>query len=86
MRAQINSSGFKKSQIQILNSANSKYAGRYLFGGSNITEIPFTVVGGRLCYNRWMWTPAHLSRIMYMLIWNGHGGRKLNRSERQHGV
>lgn len=41
----------KNLQIQILNSANSKYAGRYLFGGSNITEIPFTVVGGRLCYN-----------------------------------
>lgn len=38
-------------QIEILNVANTKSAGRYIFSGSNITKVPFTVSGGQLLYN-----------------------------------
>jgi flagellar hook-associated protein 3 FlgL len=41
----------KNYQVQILNNANKKSAGRYIFGGTNIKDLPFTVSDGKLYYN-----------------------------------
>ncbi len=50
-------------QQQVLSAANSKFSGKYLFGGTNVSETPFTVAtaatsfitagcGHRLPYDR----------------------------------
>jgi flagellar hook-associated protein 3 FlgL len=38
-------------QVQILEIVNRKTADRYLFSGSSVTEIPFTVEDGKLLYH-----------------------------------
>lgn len=39
-------------QQQVLSAANSKFSGKYLFGGTNVSEVPFVVDGsGNLLYN-----------------------------------
>ncbi|MDF2685977.1 MAG: flgL [Clostridia bacterium] len=38
-------------QEKILNAANSKFAGKYIFGGASVDKMPFTIVGGNLLYN-----------------------------------
>ena len=38
-------------QVQLLEVVNRRTAGRYIFGGSNLTEMPFTVEDGKLLYH-----------------------------------
>ena len=44
-------SSLRSYQEKILNAANSKFAGKYIFGGASVDEIPFTLAGGNLLYN-----------------------------------
>jgi flagellar hook-associated protein 3 FlgL len=42
----------KTLQQQVLNNGNTNFAGKFLFGGSNTKQIPFTTdVNGKLLYN-----------------------------------
>lgn len=39
-------------QQQVLNNGNANFAGKYIFGGANVKEMPFTVdSNGKLLYN-----------------------------------
>ncbi|WRS26703.1 flagellar hook-associated protein FlgL [Oscillospiraceae bacterium MB08-C2-2] len=40
----------EKLQSEILQLANGQFSDRYMFGGTNDTEVPFTVVNGKLAY------------------------------------
>jgi len=42
---------FESLQEQVLKMANSNFAGKYVFGGTNTSAPPFTVVSGKLYYN-----------------------------------
>jgi Flagellin and related hook-associated proteins len=45
-------STLRSIQNQILSLVNSKYSGKYMFGGSNVNDQPFTVdASGKLLYN-----------------------------------
>jgi flagellar hook-associated protein 3 FlgL len=42
---------FDSLQEQLLKLANTNFAGKYIFGGTNTTSNPFTVSSGKLYYN-----------------------------------
>lgn len=48
----VTASTLRSIQNQILSIANSKYSGKYMFGGSNVNNQPFTLdASGNLLYN-----------------------------------
>ncbi len=42
---------FKSLQEQVLKLVNTNFAGKYIFGGPNTTEVPFTIESGKIFYN-----------------------------------
>ncbi len=42
---------FKSLQEQLLKLANTNFAGKYILGGPNTTEVPFTLESGKIFYN-----------------------------------
>ena len=55
-------------QVQLLEVVNRRTAGRYIFGGSNLTEMPFTVEDGKLLYHR-VDVDTGNRKTAYMWIW-----------------
>lgn len=42
---------FNSLKQQVLQLANTNFAGKYIFGGTNTTTAPFTIESGKLLYN-----------------------------------